>query len=461
MQLSRTPKIISNAASVYFGLNKKYALDNAVLEATLRYIAIKSNSGDIEQTQFINFSFGDNARNNIRLSDYIDYKNSIIVFKARAGYEVSIIPEEGWVSLDNPPFPTARFLSQVSPTSIYVNSENKTAVILVKTPTERWIDNFCSTLYRILIWLYPQNSMPTQEEIELFRAISTADEEKFISIVDSCYGDIDFEAHTTKKMLAGWANKNKTRQLKQLTFQRNDIESDIRNYEQQLQEYYQKLSNIIVAINGWMNVNDKEDLSVYNFFTSHKQLKPLASADNGDSSDLDFSILETLEYFDDEEFMNIYNEKSSVFYQGTSELARRVAYEVFVNKRGCFRLESVFRLTDLSGLTILKGVVSNNYNDISMPHPHLYHYGCLGGNKNYILEYLKTGDWDLAIEQAIVATKNLRFGDYTVFGRFLSDIERYKTRKCIVLSDGTDISPQELYDKVLKEDEEKSKTEEA
>lgn len=461
MLLLNNPKIISNAASIYFGLNNRFALDSAVLEATLRYISIKSNSGDIENTNFIKVKFHSDTHCNFSPSD-VQQENTICIHKVRAGCDVSLFPEDGWSYLDNPPFPTARFLSQFSATQIAVNNSYKCAVVVVKNPTEKWIDNFCSALYRILTWLYPQNSTPTQEEIALFRAINTGNGEEFSSIVDSCYGDIDFEAHITKKLLTGWANKSKDQQIINLQNQRKDIEQKVANYEQNLHKLYQDLSNVVTSLNQWMKVYDKDDLSVYNFFQSHKQLSVLSTSQNGyGASVLYYSILETLEYFDEDAFMAMYKEKRSILYDQGRDFARRICYETFINKRGKFRFESQFMLTNVTGLAAVAGVVSHKYDDISMPNPHLFHHHCLGDNEGYINGYLKTGDWDLAIEQTIAATKNLYFGDSVVFREFLGDIWEYKDRKCIVLDDGTNISPQELYDIVLKEDTEKNKSEEA
>ena len=50
--------------------------------------------------------------------------------------------------------------------------------------TERWIDEFCSSLFRILPWIYTENYRLTEGELALFKAAHDKDSPKFIKTVN-------------------------------------------------------------------------------------------------------------------------------------------------------------------------------------------------------------------------------------------------------------------------------------
>ena len=453
MYLSRTPRIISDAADVFFDRQTESILGSYVLPTTLRYISIKSNKDAVEKTKFISCYYSE-TYGEIDLDSYFasEPNDCIYIYKPRNGYKINVALSENWVSLDKPPYPTALYLSQISPTSIYVNKEDHQVLVVVQKPGEKWLDQFCSTLYRILLWLYPENSTPTDEEIALFRALSTQDAESFYAIVDSCCQEIDFESVRNKRMLIGWVNKRRASQIEKFKNDRALLEADIQDRERTLTNKYHQLEDVIKTINGWMNTSEEDDMKMYDFFNTHKQLHVNRIDRNGGSDYLYFSIMETLEYYDDDVFEQFMKNKHSFLYTDATPLARKVAEALFMHKRGVFRVESGFYMIDLRQLSAKSGYRSGLYNDIALPHPHLYHHACLGGNGNYINTYMNRGDWDLAIEQAIAATKNIAFTDSVVFKELLYDIDYYKNVKCIILTDGTETTPMAFYDLLLKEE---------
>lgn len=59
---------------------------------------------------------------------------------------------------------------------------------------------------------------------------------------------------------------------------------------------------------------------------------------------------------------------------------------------------------------------------------------------------MSQGNWDMAIEQTITASKNLNFGDSTVVSRMMQRL--YENRdiiRCIILDDGRELTPNEFY----------------
>ena len=58
---------------------------------------------------------------------------------------------------------------------------------------------------------------------------------------------------------------------------------------------------------------------------------------------------------------------------------------------------------------------------------------------------MQQGNWDMAIEQSIAATKNINFGDIVVIDSFLRDIRNsMDSCKCIVANNGKEMTPREF-----------------
>jgi hypothetical protein len=197
--------------------------------------------------------------------------------------------------------------------------------------------------------------------------------------------------------------------------------------------------------------SQKHGRSLYKFFKQHKQLKFIGTGDDEYSNEQNvyFEICETLEYYDEEDLETLIANKYSIFYSNFTPFAQAIIKAVFIYHRGSIRVRSCFCLSGLSTLTSC-GKMLHSYDD-SLPHPHLVDYNCLGGNLIPIEEAMSSGDWDLAIEQAISATKNINFMDSVVFSTFAQRIDVTRDRRCIILPDDTELTIQEFYDVYAKE----------
>ena len=86
-------------------------------------------------------------------------------------------------------------------------------------------------------------------------------------------------------------------------------------------------------------------------------------------------------------------------------------------------------------------------------HPHIYFYGCGGGNDQYYSKYADSGDWELAIEQAIGAVKNLNFGDSTVVAKMIDWLEHHNSIPCIRMSDTGELVSLKHFIEIIQEGE--------
>lgn len=435
--------LTGSEANNFFGTTSRLC-DNTVLEATLRYIAIKTG-GDIEKVKMINAlctQVGCSDRGNKYAEAQYDDTELLILTPYR-GNDLLTIDAEGWVSLDSPPYPVASLLTaRSSETRIYINTAKKRAVVFVKTTTEKWCETFASCLLRVMPWRFDDND---EEQIKLAKAINKQDTDTFVSIINSCVKDFNFKDTMVKRHLLGWTSGHKDTQLKNLRAQMDKLMGDIRSYEETIASFLDQYQNINLNYQALLTVgNDKDEF--YNFFVNHKQLELFKVYSSGNGKVLEYAVTETIEYFDEDIFKMHYNNPNSPF--GTNNCnsdLREICYALFVEHKGVLRAEAIFKLTNLSSLLVVSHATTGNHGDTHLPHPHLVNHGCLGGNGTYINKYMAEGSWDLAIEQSIAAVKNINMGDTAVTTSMVRDLgRRMDICKCIIADNGREMTPNEF-----------------
>ena len=144
-----------------------------------------------------------------------------------------------------------------------------------------------------------------------------------------------------------------------------------------------------------------------------------------------YGVDDTLEYYDTDLLEEIIDNDESFLYDYEDDTVELVK-AIFVENKGIIRTNSVFTLN-------AGGLVSperhGSFVSESMPQPHIHFYACSGGNSTYYKQYADRGEWDMAIEQSIAATKNLNFGDSTVCEKMLEWIEEHMNTKFIYTPD--------------------------
>ena len=439
--------LTSSDANNFFGTANRLC-DSNTLEATLRYIAIKSNGGDIEKVKLINASMRQADYNvtsgNVYTEERFDDIELLIITPRGRGEELLSINAGGWISLDTPPYPVAVLLSARAPeTRIYVNNEKKRAIVFVKTPTENWCDLFASCLFRVLPWRFGSEA----EGAALAQAIAKNQPEVFKNIINGCSQNFNFANYMARRTLLGWASGQRAAQLDVLQRKMEDCLASIRQEEQRIAQYLDQYNaaneNFIALSKGSMENDD----SFYNFFVSHKQLSiyRVTNSNSGMGGKmLDYCVLETIEYYDEDNFMNNYNTPASNIGRCGNDM-RRILYGIFKEHKGVIRAEAIFRLTNLSSLTVVSGTTTGKHNSTHLRHPHLVNHGCLGGNGTQINRYMEHGDWDLAIEQSIAAVKNVNMGDAVVISSMIRDLTNaMDSCSCIIAENGQAMTPRQF-----------------
>lgn len=442
---------------------QEYPLCSELLETVLRYISLtKNGSKPLEEIKHINvsrriFRTTDNGdeilKNAIKEESAKETPSQILLFTGGTNADTLSVTLPGYVSLSQDPRPVAPFISARTKiaTSIFVNKEEERVAIFARRFNDTWIEELCSVLFRMLPWLYDVKDDKvelTAEERKFFQSINKRDWDSLEQIVNSSCESINFEEMAEKRLLMGWGDAHKKSLITIKENRIKDLMDRIASQRTTLNQYYAELASENEILKGLQLTGGKDKDEFYNFFVAQKPLHLWKIESSGSSGKtMYFSIVETLENYDKDEFEACYENDGSYFWDEdySDDEKRELFYNIFGKERGKFRVESVFALQDLTSLSP-HGQRCGAYDNISLQHPHLIRYLCLGGNEDYIQQYMSDGNWDMAIEQAIQATKNLNFGDVTVLESMLDGLTDsvMENVKCVIADNGKEMTPREF-----------------
>jgi len=437
-------------------------LDSHWLEGALRYIAIKNCNGNVAELKPI--------RTFVQRHAPLSSGDGYVLLLERSGRDIFVVDvnsssslptvnEDGWQPLNQAPFPVANFLSQICPTNIFINTEKQKAIVFVRRSTLKWGQVFASSLMRILPWFYPDNSVIAEEDKQFFKAISEKNKEVFISLLEKAASTVDIRAFRIERALCGWNNAYRSVRIKELSSELETMQATIEKLEEKVATERVSCENKKVELNAMISTSPKDDSELSDFFRCHKQLSVLNTRRDRRGSTLEYSIIDTIEYYDQDAFISTYKNKNSYFYDfEIAPVTREIFYAIFALRKGKLRTQACFELRNTSALVAISEPNSSNYS--TLPHPHIGTQGCLGENLGYVREYMKKGAWEMAIEQTIAAAKNIHFGDSIVVSKFMRRFHGiYSEIKCIVANNGVLMTPTEFYEHVspcLREQEEEN-----
>lgn len=341
----------------------------------------------------------------------------------------------GWVTFDEPPYYLNRYLSQTTRTKVYINREKKKVVAVIDRGIDgEWVQAFSSMLWIILPWYYPEKN---DDIIKFFKSISignknVTDEEAkkiLIDYVNTAADKLNIRDAVLHQKLDGLADRARKEQIQ---IHQNSVESireAIQQYTDILVSKYENLSNELSVLQGLEQMEPKTDEAFFQFFRQHQNVR----VGRVRGAELCYSVIDTLEFYDEDEANTLFDNGHAWVHEFPTSFVEMLR-TIFVEKRGIFRVCAEFKITDMKLVSSRKGIL---FDKESIPNPHIYFYGCDGANETFYSQYARQGDWDLAIEQSIAATKNWAVGDSVVGKKMFSWIRECSGVKCIYVTDGS------------------------
>lgn len=391
-------------------------------------------------------------------------KDTIVVYR---GTDKKMLKEEdvkveGFVELNTASCPLNQFLT-VNKNIVRVFQTttpdgNYSNIIFVDDVTEVFIDKLFSSIPKLIPSLYPDGEIP-QDEFEIFKSLAISDYEPIEKIIKAKCEELNVAEIILRRTFDGYENIT-------LEKRKAEIKSDLDSYKVQYDNYVSHVRDIAAEINrtqlvynSLCNSEPQNSNSFVNFLLSHKNI---VKCDREDS-DIYYVVDETIEYFADDMFEAYYNNEGCGFMQATTPEAKTILRGLFLKQYGKLRVYAEFYSEALSTLNPLNSgnIIDIDYSD-HFVHPHLGRYRCLGANELPIDNYLKDGEWDMAIEQSIAATKNINFGDSAVMSSFVRDINGKLSNngKFIIANNGQLMTLKEFVQYVEQLEKEEEKPEE-
>lgn len=264
------------------------------------------------------------------------------------------------------------------------------------------------------------------------------------TFVDEKLGDFETEFYSrVLKVFAGGTTAALTRQL----------ESDIEAYNNQISDLLQKINVLCdglrdkeVQYKALQASPDDDNDAVWKFFKNHKNL----SIYSAERERIAFYITDTITNYDLNELTKEFKNPRTYWGSLSGDYRKFVKY-VLVERRAQIQARSMFVLDDNMRVG-LRTHVNGTDTEFTLPHPHLNEYGCLGTNSTYLAKFNAEGDWDLAIEQAIAATKNININDMAVMRYLQQKVSTSFSRPFLRIKEtGEMISPRDLIERIENE----------
>lgn len=407
---------------------------------------------------------------------FTHYNDAVLIVECINCLDEDIVCPDGWIAsfnVNGKAFKVNDFLSQYARTRIFTNADQKRIIACVdRRANHVWIQAFESVLPRLMTWYFP---LEIPEETKAFyraiavnekayrpvavarkqlgdivregngtrqadaeRALKEAEkkyeqyEEEVVSIlcnyVNSIAEKINFRAIRLHRMLDGIADRARQSRMRDLKSQVESTLRSIRDYRNTIADYYRNLDAFTLELNGLEALPPEKNDAMFNFFNNHKQITILDVAD----SELRFGVEDTLEFYDEDEFERVFKGGRS-YLSNHSAKVRKALWAIFKERRGVIRIQATFKLRNFK---LVEPIRNGTFVDGCMPNPHIYYHACSGGNETYYYQYAESGDWDLGVEQAISATKNLNWGDSTVCSEMVSWLKDNDYTPCIYVADG-------------------------
>lgn len=373
------------------------------------------------------FSYDNECFNNIKGFD----ESIIVVFESAPATDLA---KKGFIEVSESSC-INQYLTSNSKikTRIFINEEHHSLVAYTeKVATELWYVCLFSAMTKIWTWLFDKED---DKILELAKALGKKDFTKFDEIINGYFPE-NIAEQVNKNRLCNYSKSIINDEIQELQQEIQCSNRDIEDYYQKLKSRLEIRNRQTLQLEAYKELQSKtsKDYSLYDFF-NHRQNITIKKVDLHYHR-LAYSIQDTIEYYDVDELKRNLDNENSVIGKAPDWI-KLLFKSLFVDDRGKFISQSVFVMEKYSAITPKRyGDYITYDTDTYLPHPHLGFYNCLGGNELEISNYLKSGDWQMAVDQTIAATKNINFGDSTVIGRLCGYLETERNKKFILADNG-------------------------
>lgn len=373
----------------------------------------------------------------------------------------------GWQELNTASCPLSQYLTSSSSGSAKAymkttddGSRHRSFVYIENfSSVTTMLEKIISAIPKLMPDLYTDNNYST-DEIAVFEYISKGNIEGVTSFIKDKLLELNVDEIVLRKEFDGYENIVIKKQKEGLGRLIESLQCDYNCLAEKLADKMQSIIEKTAAYDAMCNVGN-DGRSFVDFILSHKNIAHVKSHDGC----FTYAVDETIDYFDQDAFERYYSNPNCSFLVNREPETKKILEGLFIKRFGKLRVYGEFKCSNLSSIKALRAgdYVYIDYKN-HFKHPHLGNYACLGNNVQPIATYFSNGDWDLAIEQTIAATKNLNFGDSIVMERFTWQLNdafiSNDSNKYIIANNGQEMTVGEFYKYVEQLEKEQTQSEE-
>lgn len=376
----------------------------------------------------------------------------------------------GFVSLTD----LSKFCARVGEAWFYRNDKTNASVILVADNSARGTIDvklshlIQSLLPRILPQIFIDNPL-TDLEKELLKSLTTTDATTYKNTLDKLAEVQCLDGKIQATMLSKIGTGRLERMLKRCLDERQRAESSLSVILEQYGSLCAQIEDLKIRQSGIQFKIQEGDTDMEEFISYVKANKHVRIT-SVDDDFIEFVTTSILENYDPDLAEKMCDNERSYLYTGYMLFEDNEIFKPIENRKKFFKaifsdnpklkikmcmcLRVDLRRCMVEAISRKGSYASygSRYDDYIV-NPHIDQHRCLGDNRRYIEEAARNGDYIGIVEQSISATGNINLSEGSVtVAPFISELLS-SDRNIIRLPDGTDYTPTQAIEWLLKEEE--------
>ena len=362
-----------------------------------------------------------------------DNTRNVVVYHANRTINLKeiILPDE-WHQTDND-IKISEFLQAFVCTKV---DNSQTVIALPYNYNLQQWHRLAIVIMRLSMFKDWFDANPVTDEEKLILKSLTENGAQFINMMSIFESKLDISKFRINKYLNGWITDVKQAQIERLNSDYSYYSSNIKDYQERLQEQIRKLREISQKVSV-LQMNMKDDTHFEEEIKDYLLHTPTIMLRNKCDSYLYYTSYGYFVMLDeDKELLETFiNNPDSILYEynyGYShEVLEKFYTDVYIKERWKVKCCGSFYINNLAEVRTDSSYDSKVHQYMYYPNPHLEHYDCLGGHTALLTEAAQSLDYVGALIITQQATNNLNWSDGVVMERFIRDtFDRYTDITC-------------------------------
>lgn len=346
----------------------------------------------------------------------------------------------------------------------FVNAEARCVEIIVDSLDLKKLHYLQCSIIAFLPWYFDKSKGISEEEMELVQGLKEKrSPDRYLAALNKIASHYDFREMKIKRLLNDFETRFDRQECDRLRGMIRSRDEHIESYNRSIadalkerNEFSIRLLGLETKINSGNNDSDMMD-----FFLRSKNL----SVESVSTSELQFTVKEYLDFFNEELASSIIGNSSSyVYYPDSRNYSNRIPHADMRMLMTAIFLDQTLRVKVCAAYKLKLGErcsAVSNYNfgygyEEYIQNPHIQLYRCLGSYESKINKFVAENDYIGAVSQCVASCKSINFGDSTVMNKFMESfygVYDSLNNRCIELPDGSVVTPKEAIKWLKKQQE--------